>query len=51
MDEPGLDLDHLQTSAWRELRTELHQWDDLEEIEGYDCLTHYWCPDAVFEIY
>tara|TARA_R110002072_G_scaffold1598_5_gene13574 strand:- start:914 stop:1270 length:357 start_codon:yes stop_codon:yes gene_type:complete len=51
MAEPGLDPDHLLTAAWMELRTELHQWDDLEEIEGYDCLTRYWCSDAVFEIY
>jgi hypothetical protein len=51
MADTGLDPDQLQTSDWRELRSELHEWDDLEEIQGYDCLTRYWCRDAVFEIY
>jgi hypothetical protein len=51
MAESGLDPEQLSTSVWRELRTELHEWDDGEEFAGFDCLTRYWCPDAVFEIY
>ena len=46
-----LDPEHLHTVNWMELRTELHEWDDGDEIEGFDCLTRYWCSDAVFEIY
>ena len=42
----------LLTCEWRELRTELVEWDDCEDgVEGYDGHTRYWCPDAVFEIY
>tara|TARA_R110002110_G_scaffold405816_1_gene625206 strand:+ start:232 stop:588 length:357 start_codon:yes stop_codon:yes gene_type:complete len=51
MAEPGLDPEQLNTSVWKELRTELHEWDEDEEIAGFDCLTRYWCPEAVFEIY
>ena len=39
-------------SEWRELRTEIRAWDDGgADVQGYDCLTRYWCPEAVFEIY
>lgn len=51
MAETGLDPEQLTTCEWKELRTELHEWDDWEEVDGFDCLTRYWCPEAVFEIY
>ena len=51
MAQPELDPEHLHTSLWRELRTELQEWDDGEDIAGFDGLTRYWCEDAVFEIY
>jgi hypothetical protein len=51
MADTGLDPEQLSTSAWKELRTELREWDDCDEVAGFDCLTRYWCPDAVFEIY
>lgn len=51
MAKPGIDPEQLHQKPWKELRTELHEWDDGEDIEGFDCLTRYWCPDAVFEIY
>lgn len=47
-----IDPESLLQSEWRELRTELRQWDDCgPDIQGYDGLTRYWCPVAVFEIY
>ena len=47
-----LDPATLLRCDWRELRTELVEWDDCEgSTEGYDGLTRYWCPDAVFEIF
>ncbi len=46
-----LDPEQLLGGKWMELRTELHEWDDGDELEGFDCLTRYWCQDAVFEIY
>jgi hypothetical protein len=39
----------LLNAQWRELRCEVYEWDDGES--GYDCLTRYWCPLAVFEVY
>ena len=36
-------------AEWKELRSEIHEWDDGESC--YDCLTRYWCPLAVFEVY
>ena len=51
MDQAALDPENLQACPWRELRTELHEWDDGDGIEGFDGLTRYWCPEAVFEIY
>ena len=51
MATPDLDPEQLQTCQWMELRSELHEWDDNDEIEGFDCMTRYWCQDAVFEIY
>lgn len=50
MAETGLDPEQLHASLWKELRTELHEWDDEEGV-GFDCLTRYWCREAVFEIY
>ena len=51
MAQAELDRQLLNTSSWMELRTELQEWDDGDTIEGFDGLTRYWCPDAVFEIY
>ena len=39
----------LLNAQWHELRCEVYEWDDGES--GYDCLTRYWCPLAVFEVY
>ncbi len=48
----AIDPESLIQCRWQELRTELTEWDDCgEDIQGYDCLTRYWCPSAVFEIY
>ncbi len=52
MTESRLDPEVLGKSEWVELRTELHEWDDCgDEVLGYECLTRYWCREAVFEVY
>lgn len=50
MADSELDPKVLLNRLWRELRTEVREWED-EECVGYDCLTRYWCQDAVFEVY
>jgi len=47
--EKRLSQQDLLSAQWKELRCEVHEWDDGES--GYDCLTRCWCPLAVFEVY
>jgi hypothetical protein len=39
-------------SEWKELRSEVSEWDDHEEeIHGFDGFTRFWCKHAVFDVY